>query len=123
MLPDNDIAKLCQGRIIRAEVYQSTGADAAGPHYAVILDTDEQVAEHDSYFVAVISHNAEIDSEFIIPFPPKVGLTGYIVCSWVTEVHLPGITKIGQKLDAPDMVKVLRMVRMAANARKRPTQS
>src|SRR5271169_4888460 len=98
MLPDEDIAKLCHGRIIKAQVYQSSEKDAAGPHYAVILDTDEQINEHNSYFVAVVSHNDTIDSHFIVPVPAKTGLTGFIVCSWITEVHLPGITEIGQKL-------------------------
>ncbi|HZY85718.1 MAG TPA: hypothetical protein VFE78_12865 [Gemmataceae bacterium] len=123
MLSDADVAKLCHGRVIKAEVYQSSGKDAAGPHYAVILDTDEQVKAFDNYFVAVISHNDTIDSTFIIPVPPKTGLTGFIVCSWVTEVQLPGITQVCGKLDPPEMVGVLRMVRAARQAKRGSTQS
>jgi mRNA-degrading endonuclease toxin of MazEF toxin-antitoxin module len=62
MLPDEDVAKLCQGRIIRANFYQSSGRDAAGPHWAVILDSDEQIHETDDYYVAVISSNNTIET-------------------------------------------------------------
>ena len=71
MLNDNEIAQLCHGRIIKAPFYNSAATDAAGPHYAVILDSDDEVAEHDSYYVAVISHNDQIDSKFIMPVPPR----------------------------------------------------
>jgi hypothetical protein len=126
MLNDKDIEKLCQGRIIKASVYNSSGTDAAGPHYAVILDTDEQVAEHDSYYAAVISHNDQIDPEFIIPVPSRTGISGFIVGSWQVEVHLPAITEIGARLLKPEMLKVLDLVRRASASKangKRSTRS
>jgi hypothetical protein len=117
MLPDEDIDKLCQGRIIYASVYQSDGKDAAGPHYAVILDTDEEVAANDSYYVVVISNNDTIDS-FILPVPPRIGLTGFFQCSWITVVQLPGIIRIGTTLSVPEMANLIAMVRRACQARK-----
>jgi hypothetical protein len=41
MVNDSEITKLCHGRIIKAPFYNSAASDAAGPHYTVILDTDE----------------------------------------------------------------------------------
>ena len=49
MLNDDDIGKLCCGRIIKASFYNSAGSDDAGPHYAVILDSDEQAKADDNY--------------------------------------------------------------------------
>jgi hypothetical protein len=77
MLDDADIAKLCQGRIIKASFYDSANKHIAGPHYAVILDADADIKKSDEYFVAVISNNDRIDSEFIVPVPLRTGLTGF----------------------------------------------
>jgi hypothetical protein len=117
MLTDKDIKKLCHGRIIKASFYGSSGKDAAGPHYAVILDADTEIQEHDDYFVAVISHNDNIEKEFIMPVPGYTGLKGFIVGSWTAVAHLPRITEVGSKLLAPEMVKVLKMVREASAAK------
>jgi hypothetical protein len=116
---------LQHGRIIYANVYKSSGRDAAGPHYAVILDSDEQVAEHDSYFAAVISHNNLMDPDFSCPVPPRTGLSGYVVCSYIQEIHLPGIHKVGPLLLAPEMATILKLVRaaQAAKAAKRSKRS
>lgn len=121
MLSDEDIDKLCHGRIIYAPVYRSDEKDAAGPHWAVILDPDDQIQEFDTYNVAVISHDDTID-QFLMPVPPRTGLTGYIQGSWTPEVALPGIQKVGAKLEVPEMIQVLRLVRRAREAR-RSTQS
>lgn len=122
MLPEEDIDKLCHGRIIYASIPRSDGKDSAGPHYAVILDSDEEIKEHDSYFVVVISNDDEIDP-FRLPVPPKYGLTGFFQCSWMVEVALPGITKIWHLLDTPDMIKVLQTVRAAREVSARKKQS
>jgi hypothetical protein len=111
MLSDKDIAKLCQGRIIYANAYRSSGKDEAGPHYAVILDSDEEVAKNDNYFAAFISHDQE-DAVHIVPVPAYTGLTGFIQCSWVDVVHLPGIIRIvNQKILPLDMIKIFEMYR------------
>ncbi len=125
MLDDDDIEELCRGRIIKASFYNSASRNAAGPHYAVILDTDEAVKEHDSYFVAVISHDDEIDA-FIVPVPAYTGLNGFIQCSWIEEAHLAGITAIGAKILKPDMENIARTVRAAKAAKagkKKPKRS
>jgi hypothetical protein len=116
MLSGEDIAKLCHGRIIYAEVYRSDEKDAAGPHYAVIIDSDEEVQEHDSYFVSVLSNDSSIDP-FIVPVPARTGLTGFFQCSWTPEVHLPGIQKIGSKLETPEMIPVMKKIREAQIAK------
>jgi len=115
MLDEREIERLCHGRIIKAPVYNSSGSDAAGPHYAVILDTDEEIKEHDSYYVAVISHNQE--DKFIMPVPAHTGLDGFVQGSWTPLVHLAGITEIRQKLFPPEMMQVLQLVKAARTAR------
>lgn len=124
MLSDEDINQLCQGRIIKATFYNSRRSNVAGPHYAVILDTDADIKSHDDYYVAVISSNDKIESEFLMPMPSYTGLSGFIVASWDEIAHLAGITQIGGKLNAPDMVKLLSLVRSVSLERaqkKKPT--
>jgi len=125
MLDDHDIDKLCHGRIIKACFYNTAKRmDAAGPHFAVILDSDEDVRKHDSYYVVVISHSEE--SEFRLPVPAYTGLDGFIQGDWQEVAHLAGITEIGQKIFAPDMAKILQLVRSASKAKadkKNKTQS
>jgi hypothetical protein len=128
MLDDKDLAKLCHGRIVYAEVYDSSGSGPAGPHYGIILNTDEQIKafkRNPIYQIVVISHNDAIDPHFIIDVPARTGLDGKIVGSWVTQVHEAGIQKIHQKLIAPEMIKVQELVRAADQAKqaaKRPPQ-
>jgi hypothetical protein len=118
MLDDNELDKLCHGRIVFAEVYDSTNAKPAGPHYAVILDSDDQVKKTNRFKVVVISHNTVIDPHFVMPVPEWTGLSGFIVGSWTTVVHEPGIQKIGHKMKPPEMVKILTLVRRADAARE-----
>jgi hypothetical protein len=118
MLPDRDIAQLCHGRMIKADVYQSSGKDAAGPHWAVMLDSDEEIREHDRYFAAVISHNTTIDPEHVLPVPAYTGLTGFIQCGWVVEIDLAGITDVGPMLLVPDLMKVHQVERAARIKKK-----
>ena len=94
MLSDEDIAKLCQGRIIHAkDLLNSARTNAAGPHYAVMLDPDEKIKNSDSFRCAIISSNDEIDSTFIVPAPAETGLTGNVICSWIEIIHLAGIDR------------------------------
>ena len=115
MLDDQEIEQLCCGRLVYADVYSSSGTDAAGPHWAVILDSDETITEHDSYFVAVISHSRE--DAFVMPVPAYLGLTGFVQGSWIAKVDLPGIIKTGAKVLPPDMQKVNELLRAARAAR------
>ncbi|MBI3823434.1 MAG: type II toxin-antitoxin system PemK/MazF family toxin [Planctomycetes bacterium] len=121
MLPDREIAKLCRGRIVYASFHDSSGSGVAGPHNAVILDSDEEVREHDSYFVAVISSNEEIDKEYNIPVPGYTGLRGFVKCKWIEEAHLRAIESVKGKILGLEMNKIAAMVRMAKS--KKPTQS
>ncbi len=113
MLPDKEIAKLCRGRIIYASFYNSLGNNVAGPHYAVILDSDDEIKEHDSYFVAVISSKEKIDEGFNVAVPAYTGLTGFVKCRWIEEAHLRAIEKVKGKILKPEMEKIAAMVRKA----------
>jgi hypothetical protein len=119
MLDDRDIAKLCRGRIIKASIYNTARRkDSAGPHYAIILDSDDAVKEHDSYFVAVISHSEE--SLFRLPVPDRTGLDGFVQCDWIEEVHLAGITQIGKKITGAYMEEILKLARTAKASKRKP---
>jgi hypothetical protein len=124
MLSDADIARLCRGRLVYAEVYQSAGqTPALEPHWAVILDSDEEVRANTSYYCVVISHDTKIDPDYLIPVPDYSGRTGYFQCGWIEEIHLPGITRIGQKIELPHLMQIDRMVRQAREAKKRQQRS
>src|SRR4051812_25666887 len=107
MLKDSEREKLCQGRIIYAEVYDSREEKPAGPHYAVILDSDDRAKTNTEFNVVVISHNEVIDPDFLMPVPPYTGLTGKLVGSWTTKVHELGIKEVRQKIVGPELEKVL----------------
>ena len=94
----------------QGNVYKSSGKDAAGPHYCVILDTDEQIKKEDTYYVAVISHNDTIDAD-VIPVPSYTGLSGFIVPSWITTVDLPGITFVGGRILPPLIGELVKRAR------------
>jgi hypothetical protein len=121
MLDEKELDKLCYGRIIYAEVYDSAGKGPAGPHYGIILNTDEQIKRFKAnpiYKVVVISHNEIIDPDFLMDVPARTGLDGKIVGSWITPVHEAGIQKIHQKLIVPEMIKVQELVRAADRAKQ-----
>jgi hypothetical protein len=82
MLPEDDIAKLCRGRIIYAkELYRSDGKDATGAHYVVIVDSDEEIQANETYYVVGISNDDEIDP-FRLPVFPRTGLRN---CAKITS--------------------------------------
>ena len=122
MLEDRDIAKLCEGRIIKASFYNTAlRKNAAGPHFAIILDSDDEVKEHESYFVAVISHSEE--SLFRFPVPSYTGLDGFVQCDWIEEAHLAGISEIrSPAITKLEMQKIWKLVREAKAAKKKSTQ-
>jgi mRNA-degrading endonuclease toxin of MazEF toxin-antitoxin module len=119
MLPDKELDKLCHGRIIYASFYNSFGTDDAGPHNAVILDSDENVQEHDSYFVAIISSNEAIDAEFNFPVPAYTGIKGFVKCRWIEQAHRRAITRVRSKIHALEMERIAAMVRAARISKNR----
>ena len=111
MLNDEDINKLCSGRIILAEFLSSNGRDSAGDHYAIMLEDNETIKENDEYYVVLISHNTSIDPHHLVPVPNRLGYTGNIVCSWVTLLPLPGIKKVCNGVLMPvELKKVTDMI-------------
>jgi hypothetical protein len=112
-LTDEELDRLGHGSIVCAEVYNSFENNAAGPHYCIILDTDEQVRRSTRYRVVVISHNDVIDPRFLMPVPATTGLDGSIVGSWTTHVDEAGVREIRPRLSVPQMAQVLALVRQA----------
>ena len=119
MLSDEDIAQLCRGRLIYAGVRHPSGAPVDEPHWAVIVDSDEEVLNNDSYYCVVISHNTAIEPEYSIPVPAYSGRTGHFKCGWVIEIHLPGILRLGSLIELPHLMQIDAMVRRAREEKKR----
>jgi hypothetical protein len=118
MLPDEDLEKLCHGRIIKARVYDSSKKNATVPHYCIILDDDDQIRKHGKFAVVVISNNDKIDSRFLMPVPSRSGLQGNVIGSWVAEIAEPGVTSVlPTVLLPPEMIAVHQLVTNAANDR------
>ena len=129
MLDEKDLDKLSYGRIIYAEVYDSSGNGPAGPHYGVILNKDEEIKKfkkNPTYTIVVISHNEIIAPHFLMDVPARTGLSGKIVGSWTTPVEEAGILRVGINLSAPEMLRVQKLIRAADDAKQnagRSTQS
>jgi hypothetical protein len=109
----------------------STGSKAAGPHWCVILDADEQIAEslgsEPKVFQVVGISNDEVISapEFRMSVPSKFGLSGFIQCEWTPWAHFDCIDKIKLgEVDGPDRQTMFKLIRDARAARKKKsTQS
>ena len=115
MLSDEELDKLCPGRIVLANAFSSSGRNATVPHYCIILDGNPKDAG--AYFATFVSHNDKIDSSFIMPIPAYTGLTGNIVGSWTDHVHEPGILEIKSKLLAVDLLQVRALVKAAKKSK------
>jgi mRNA-degrading endonuclease toxin of MazEF toxin-antitoxin module len=104
---------LRHGSIVYAEFYNSFENKEAGPHNAIVLDSNEQIAKSDRYRVVVISTEDVIDPRFLLPVPPSTGLHGNIVGSWTARLDAAGIEEIRGRLTVPQMINVLNLVRLA----------
>jgi hypothetical protein len=104
---------LRHGSIVYAEFYNSFENKEAGPHNAIVLDTDEHIAASNRYRVVVISTDDVIDPRFLLPVPGSTGLHGNIVGSWTAELDAAGIEEIRGRLSVPQMIQVLNLVRLA----------
>jgi hypothetical protein len=109
MLPDKELQKLCFGRIIRAPILSSAGTEVK-ERYAVMVDSDEEIAEHKSYWVVPISHNDKIDPTYMVQVPKRTGLTGNVICSLPREVHEVAITWVGTCLTKAEMKPIMAMI-------------
>jgi hypothetical protein len=137
MLSKADRQKLRFGRIILADVPNSSGT-ASKRHYAVMVDSDEQIAEtmeKDKIYVVVpISHDTSIAPEYLVPIPPRAGFTGKFQCAWIAKIHEDAIHSFRSfreriTLTDQEMKPILSMVQQyhkdkaAELARKRAGQS
>ena len=113
MLNDSDIAKLCYGRIVSVGgVIDSIGNAPVGPHWAIVLDSKEDIIEHDNVTVVMISTKV-YDQRFLIPVPARTGLIGNIVCSWQPRgpVDMAAILEIHpETLTDSEMLAVEKMI-------------
>jgi hypothetical protein len=129
-LSDAQIAQFCYGRIILARTYSSIGKETC-PHFAVMLDSNEEIAEQNSlpspkYSVAFVSNNKHIDPRFIVPVPPRTGLTGSFICSWTPFIDFAAILDVRPVvLKDEEMTPIEKMSRecLEFQRKKRSTQS
>jgi mRNA-degrading endonuclease toxin of MazEF toxin-antitoxin module len=121
MLPDSDLEKLCHGRLVYVEVQNSQTNNPAGPHWAVIIDSDEQIPMSEQFNVVVITHNTQIDPDFLVRVPPGLGIdsSSVIACGYGQKIHEAGIKKIGPRLFGPKMIEVMTQVNLAKSIKER----
>ena len=119
MLDDKELEKLCHGCTIKAKTYNSSETDATDEHFAIVIATNEQIAKGTRFRVVFISSNTSIDSTNVMPVPGITGLKGFIIGSWAPFIEEAAITEVRRvPLLAPDMRKVLELVRRADAAKK-----
>ena len=110
MLNNTQLKRLCFGKIIYAPIIRSDHKKSAGSHYAIILDSNEEIIHNDTLFCVAISNNITIDSEYILPVPSSSGLKGYVICSWIAEIEKANIGKLGARLYDHEMHDILAII-------------
>jgi len=133
MLPEKELEKLCRGRLIYAEVYNSIHNCPAGPHWLVMIDSTAKIKLSIEFNCVVATHNTAIESRFLVPFPAGYGLDDqtFISCGFGQKIHELAIKKVGAELPFATMKKVQEQVAIAfvvkeqeeQKRRKKSTQS
>jgi mRNA-degrading endonuclease toxin of MazEF toxin-antitoxin module len=107
-------AKLDLGSIIRAEFVASDGRRSAGPHYAIVLSTKDEIAREMTVRVAVISSNSTIaDAAHRLEVPRFLGLPKkcYIQCSWLATIPVSAINDLhNRKAYGPFLLSIVASV-------------
>jgi len=114
MLSEDELEKgLCWGRIVHVEnLPDSSGRWKAGPHFCIILSSNAQIKKSGALTVAAISSDKhDIEPVFRVPVPPRWGLSGFVIRSWLPEIHERQITAFRMVALAPEMKPILEMVR------------
>jgi hypothetical protein len=110
-LPEKELDKLCQGRIIKAKAYDTFGKPTHA-HFAVVLDPDNIVKK--SRAVRCMFISTKVYTEPILAVPGYTFLDGYFIGRWrepVEEIAIEEILNI--VLKTPEMLAVQKLVRLA----------
>jgi hypothetical protein len=105
---DSDIALLCRGRVILADLIDHAGK-RKGEHPAILIDSDEQIAEiraqierHESdladFYVVPVSSNNTIAPEWNLPAPARAGLKGFTQCAFASFIPLGAIKEVTRQV-------------------------
>ncbi len=127
---DEDLEKLCYGRVIYGRLRNKKGDPVKEPHYGIILNADTQIeriklSTRPIYTVICISNSEQGDEKFRLPAPARLGLCGHVQGEWQTEVEEAEIIRIEGKLSAPEMIKVQELIRLVKQTKQadKETQS
>ena len=114
-LSDEEADRLCRGRVIYTSVRSSSGAYDAGPHYAIVLNSDEQIKKTGMVRVVVASTTDTMPTTYAVEAPRKAGLKGKVYCDWVTEVHERHVKRVPNRppLTNADLLPFLEMIQKA----------
>jgi hypothetical protein len=116
-ISEGEADELCRGRIVYlSEVIDSTGQRRAGPHFAIVWDEPETIAENNGYMrVVILSSNDTIDPTYLVPVPVESGLRGNVVCSWRPRIHENQIDHIHNSslppLSVPALAPIAAMIK------------
>jgi len=113
-----DEDKLGYGSIVYADFYNSAQENAAGPHYAVVLDTTDEVKAqlalpNPQLYVVVISTKLYIHPHTTQhPVFPRWGLKGAIQGWWREYLSWAGVHSVWPtKAAIPEMAKITAFIR------------
>jgi hypothetical protein len=124
-----NVRDLDLGRIIHAEFTTSSGKQSAGPHYAVVLNTKEEIEANGSLEVAVISGNNELAKpEDLVDVPkrllPNRRKQCWVVCSWLQQKSIHDDFEVCErKAYGPFLLDIVAKVRIVKERIKKPTRS
>lgn len=126
---DSDIALLCRGRVVLAELIDRAGK-RKGEHPAILIDLDEQIDEiktqiedmkselHEFYIVPVSSNNT-IAPEWNLPASARAGLRGFVQCSFARLISLSEIKAVTkQKYLEPEIAEIEEKIQEYRASRK-----
>lgn len=118
-LDDEELDKLCLGRIVIAKVYGTLNDSVTKERPAIVISSNEQLRKSNRFRVVAISHNEHIDPTYIMPAPAYSGFDGYIIGSFAPMIEEGDVRKICGMLVGPDLARALLLVRQADDAKKK----
>jgi hypothetical protein len=117
-LDDEELDQLCHRRVIVAKVYDSLENNVPKDRPAIVISTREQIQKSGKIKVVAVSHNAGIDSTYIMPMPAYTGFDGHIIGSFAPWIEEADVKEVCGLLSVPDMGKAMSLVRQAAESKK-----
>ncbi len=108
---------LDRGRVVHAKFPDSSGRVGSRPHFAIVLNTKEEIAASGKFEVAVITGNNTIaEPQDLIEVIPgvlaKKTKRCWVACSWLCQISTTDEFEMGErKAYGPFLAKILTQVK------------